>query len=104
MSSLIALPFLSETYAPVIRLKRDQQNPDQEKAKIIDNRIPEGYTTAQYFKINLTRPFYMLTRSSICLLLSLYMALYVLCSCIYPWAEFFQYLWHLLSDVFDLFQ
>ncbi|KAJ7284441.1 major facilitator superfamily domain-containing protein [Mycena rebaudengoi] len=74
VSSLIALPFLSETYAPVIRLKRDQQNPDREKATIIDNRIPEGYTAAQYFKVNLTRPLYMLTRSSICLLLSLYMA------------------------------
>ncbi|KAJ7284448.1 major facilitator superfamily domain-containing protein [Mycena rebaudengoi] len=61
VSSLIALPFLSETHA-------------LEKAKIIDNRISEGYTTAQYFKINLTRPLYMLTRSSICLLLSLYMA------------------------------
>ncbi|KAJ7284485.1 multidrug resistance protein 4 [Mycena rebaudengoi] len=73
-SSIIALPLLSETYAPVIRLKRDQRNPDQEKAGIIDNRIPEGYTTAQYFKMNLTRPLYMLTRSMICFILSLYMA------------------------------
>ena len=77
VSSLIALPILSETYAPVIRLRRDRANPDRAKSTIIDNRIPEGHTKLSYLKVNLSRPLYMLTRSMICLLLSLYMALYV---------------------------
>jgi len=72
LASLLAIPILAETYAPVIRKKRDRLS-DSEKAVIF--ATDEAQTKAQYLWLNLSRPLILLTRSFICFVLSLYMAL-----------------------------
>ena len=74
--ALIGIPFLKETYAPVIRLRLAKKAADPEEAimqlpkfsRIHDSKL-------QMIWLNLSRPIYLLTHSIICFTLSLYMAL-----------------------------
>ena len=82
--SLFGIPLLRETYAPAIRARKLKQANDPEKmakARILEANTDKWLTLRQ----NLVRPIVLLTRSLICFLLSLYMALYVtfpICLCI----------------------
>ena len=75
-AAIIGIPLMKETYAPVIRLRLYDMALDPEK-------IAEGHPvlTAHhmdkwaYLWVNLKRPAILLTRSFICFILSLYMAL-----------------------------
>ncbi|KAG2038280.1 multidrug resistance protein 4 [Suillus americanus] len=64
---------MRESYAPVIRLRRDKKSLDPERAA----KIHPAFTMNKwaYLWINLKRPFIIMTRSFICFILSLYMAL-----------------------------
>ncbi|KAG2126280.1 major facilitator superfamily domain-containing protein [Suillus clintonianus] len=76
VAAVLGIPLMRESYAPVIRLRRDKLSPDLEK-------VAEGHPAFAahhmnkwaYLWINLKRPVILLTRSFICFILSLYMAL-----------------------------
>jgi hypothetical protein len=76
VAAIIGIPFMKETYAPVIRLRLYDMELDPEK-------IVEGHPVLtahhmdkwNYLWANLKRPAILLTRSFICFILSLYMAL-----------------------------
>ncbi|KAG2076656.1 multidrug resistance protein 4 [Suillus decipiens] len=76
VAAVLSIPFLRESYAPVIRFRRQRMPRDLEKAA---GRRP--VLTAPHMNkwvhlwINLKRPVIILTRSFICFILSLYMAL-----------------------------
>ncbi|KAF9004015.1 major facilitator superfamily domain-containing protein [Cyathus striatus] len=74
-AGLIGIPFLRETYAPVLRLRQP--------IVVADYR-----SKLRYLWLNLIRPAYMLTHSLICFILSLYMglmyAIYYLMFTIFP--------------------
>ncbi|KAL4081769.1 major facilitator superfamily domain-containing protein [Scleroderma yunnanense] len=75
-ASALAIPLLRETYAPIIRLRRARLSVDPEKVAATDLRITQVPTNKwKYLWNNLTRPMLILTRSFICFILSLYMAL-----------------------------
>jgi MFS family permease len=76
VNAAIAIPTLRETYAPVIRLRRCiAQHGDLEKLLDVYPELKrrEG-SKLGYIWLNITRPLVLLTRSSVCFLLSLYMA------------------------------
>ncbi|EGO01812.1 hypothetical protein SERLA73DRAFT_177339 [Serpula lacrymans var. lacrymans S7.3] len=73
VASAVAIPFLKETYAPVIRLRR--MNNDPEKLAQAPAVVLQHGGKWKYMWINLSRPAILLTRSFICFILSLYMAL-----------------------------
>ncbi|KAF7316211.1 hypothetical protein MIND_00139500 [Mycena indigotica] len=75
-ASFIGLPFLRETYAPLIKLRIAASAVDQEKAlDTVEKPRPANITGKLYFLwINFSRPVYLLTHSFICFILSLYMA------------------------------
>lgn len=76
LASLVGIPFLRETYAPVIRLRLAKQSADPEKtAKAHPHLIQNHGSTLHLIRVNLERPFILLTRSFVCFVLSLYMAL-----------------------------
>ena len=75
VASIIGIPLLKETYAPVIRLRRAQKSGDLEALARIPDIAHEKRDKWKFLWDNLTRPFMMLTRSFICFILSLYMAL-----------------------------
>lgn len=77
IASVVGIPLLKETYAPIIRLRRakKQRGSDPEKA------VKEGYhpslehtSKLGYLWLNLIRPVILITRSIVCFMLSLYMA------------------------------
>ena len=70
-ASILAIPLLRETYAPVIRRRLYAHGTDLEKG----NTTAQGQDGLGYLWINLKRPIILLTRSFICFILSLYMAL-----------------------------
>ncbi|THU82299.1 multidrug resistance protein 4 [Dendrothele bispora CBS 962.96] len=73
VSMVIGVPFLRETYAPIIRQRRALADGDPEKAKVL--RGPMGnMSRSQYILANLIRPPMLLFGSLICFLLSSYMA------------------------------
>jgi multidrug resistance protein len=76
VAALIGIPFLRESYAPIIRLRRQKTTRDLEKA---DGGHPDLTAPHMnkwvYLWINLKRPVILLTRSFICFILSLYVAL-----------------------------
>ena len=78
LSSVVAIPLLRETYAPIIRLRRAKLTRDPEKATFTDANL-SGVPTSKlrYLWDNLTRPMIILTHSFICFILSFYMALSV---------------------------
>ena len=75
VAGIIGIPLLRETYAPVIRLRRAQKSGDLEALARIPDIAHVQRDKWKFLWDNLTRPFMMLTRSFICFILSLYMAL-----------------------------
>jgi len=75
VASIIAVPLLRETYAPVIRLHRAKKSGDLEALARIPDLAHEQSDKWKFLWDNLKRPFVMLTRNFICFILSLYMAL-----------------------------
>ena len=86
-ASLLAIPLLEETYTPVIKerirkrlAKERSAGGDVEGASAgADAGAKEEprMSLAEALRVNLSRPLILLTRSLICFMLSLYMALYV---------------------------
>lgn len=68
-TSILAIPFLRETYAPVIRRRLHGAELERE------NTITPRQDRLGHLWINLKRPIILLTRSFICFILSLYLAL-----------------------------
>ena len=69
---------MHETYAPVIRMRRDLASGDPERIKNARRYLgPEVQRLGRwkFLWTNLSRPVVLLTRSLICFVLSLYMAL-----------------------------
>ncbi|KDQ64730.1 hypothetical protein JAAARDRAFT_28372 [Jaapia argillacea MUCL 33604] len=76
LASGLAIPLLRETYAPVIRMRRDKRSADPEKAAMKHPHLTQEHKSKLHVLwLNLSRPFVLLTRSFICFILSLYMAL-----------------------------
>jgi len=74
--SIVGFLFLHETYAPIIRRRRDEKAEDPEKAAIRRAYLAENSPSKwQYLWMNITRPAILLTRSFVCFMLSLYQAL-----------------------------
>jgi len=74
LASLFGIPLLQETYAPVIKMRRDKKwKSDPEQATGALN--PVQMSKMQYLWLNLSRPIHLLFGSFICFILSLYMAL-----------------------------
>jgi len=72
VAAVLGISFLRETYAPVIMLRRDKLATDPEiSAAEHPVRTPRGWT---YLWNNLKRPVILITRSFVCFILSLYMA------------------------------
>ncbi|KAF8491422.1 MFS general substrate transporter [Gautieria morchelliformis] len=76
MGALVGIPLLEETYAPVIKerlnLLRRQDMEAGEKVFLFE--VPVRPSLGQSLLENLSRPFMLLTRSLICFMLSLYLA------------------------------
>ncbi|KAG0706897.1 major facilitator superfamily domain-containing protein [Suillus ampliporus] len=76
VAAVLGIPLLRETYGPVIRLRRNKMAPNTEKTTaaypISTAHHMDKWT---YLWINLKRPIIILTRSFICFVLSLYLAL-----------------------------
>ncbi|KAG1779832.1 major facilitator superfamily domain-containing protein [Suillus placidus] len=75
VAAVIGIPFLRETYAPVIRLRLDNMALDPEKTTVEHPALQPEIGKWAYLWLNLKRPVILLTRSFICFILSLYMAL-----------------------------
>ncbi|KAJ7431332.1 multidrug resistance protein 4 [Mycena latifolia] len=74
-ASLVGIPFLRETYGPLVKLRWTPRPADPEKAI----QLPEGMTQhppgkLHHMWINFSRPLFLLSHSFICFILSLYMA------------------------------
>ncbi|KAJ7246604.1 major facilitator superfamily domain-containing protein [Mycena haematopus] len=75
IASAVGIPFLRETYAPLIRLRRAKNATDPEKAALQHPvLIAQHSSKLHYLWINLSRPAILLFGSPVCFLLSLYMA------------------------------
>lgn len=74
---LISLPFMDETYAPVLRMRYDIATGDPEKARTARRHLGPDLQLGRwkFIWVNLSRPIVLLTCSFICFVLSLYMAL-----------------------------
>lgn len=75
VASIIGIPLLRETYAPVIRLRLDNMTMDPEKTTAGHSALPHEMGKWAYLWLNLKRPVILLTRSFILFILSLYMSL-----------------------------
>ncbi|KIY70471.1 MFS general substrate transporter [Cylindrobasidium torrendii FP15055 ss-10] len=73
VSALIGIPFLRETYAPIVRARLAKNAGDVEKAHHVQHPH-DNSSKIGYLWVNLSRPVILLTRSFVCLILSLYMA------------------------------
>lgn len=75
--AVLSIPFMQETYAPVLRMKLDLASGDPEKARNAHRHLGPDVQLGgwKYLWINLSRPIILLTHSFICFVLSLYMAL-----------------------------
>ncbi|KAG2038282.1 multidrug resistance protein 4 [Suillus americanus] len=73
VTPILGILLMRESYAPVIRLRRDKNSLDPERAATMH----PAFTMKKwaYLWINLKRPFMIMTRSFICFILSLYMVL-----------------------------
>lgn len=71
VASIFAIPLLRETYAPVIRRRLCAHGADPER----EAANAQEQDKLGYLWLNLKRPVILLTRSFICFILSLYMAL-----------------------------
>lgn len=76
IAAAIGIPFLKETYAPVIRLRIANQSADPEAAAKSHPHLVQNHGSKWHLIwVNLHRPFVLFTRSFVCFILSLYMAL-----------------------------
>ncbi len=76
VAAVLGIPFLRETYSPVIRLRLAQKSSDPEKTAKMHPHLVQNHGSALHLIwVNLARPFILLTRSFVCFILSLYMAL-----------------------------
>ncbi|KAG2118857.1 multidrug resistance protein 4 [Suillus discolor] len=75
IAAMIGIPLLRETYAPLIRLRLDNMALDPEKTTVGHPTLQGEMSKWAYLWLNLKRPIILLTRSFICFILSLYMAL-----------------------------
>jgi len=75
VAALVGIPFLRETYAPVIRLNMAKRTSDSEKGMAAQKITPIDESIWHILWLNLSRPIILLTRSFICFILSLYLAL-----------------------------
>ncbi|KAJ7927618.1 multidrug resistance protein 4 [Mycena leptocephala] len=74
-AGISGIPLLRETYGPVIRLRIAAQLGDSEKLTgHHGDLVPGRDDKLHYIWVNLSRPFIILFRSSICFVLSLYMS------------------------------
>ena len=67
-ASIVGIPTLRETYAPIIIARRNKK---------LGKPMPPSRPLGELLWENLSRPIILLTRSFICFILSLYMAVYV---------------------------
>jgi MFS family permease len=76
IGSLVGIPFLKETYAPVIQYSIAKKAGNTEKMVRL-RRIQMGgaKNTAAYIWVNISRPFIYLARSLVCFLFALYLAI-----------------------------
>ncbi|KAF8225144.1 MFS general substrate transporter [Tricholoma matsutake] len=74
VASIIGIPLLRETYAPIIRLRKAKRSADPEKLAQLLASSNAQENKLHYLWVNLSRPLAMLFRSFICFVLSLYMA------------------------------
>lgn len=80
-AAVVGIPLLEETYHPIIRnqylaSKGIEVIKNEEKGQIALHTRPQQQPSALYIlRANLSRPFILLTRSLICFMLSLFMAL-----------------------------
>ncbi|KAJ6561452.1 major facilitator superfamily domain-containing protein [Mycena vulgaris] len=75
VASAIGIPFLRETYSPILRLKIAKLSADPEKtAAAHPVLLAEHSSKLHYLWINLSRPAVLLFGSLVCFMLSLYMA------------------------------
>lgn len=77
VAACVGIPFLRETYAPIIQQRILQKQSDEESHAVSSVLIRSRREQLGLLWTNLTRPFVMLSQSLICFVLSLYMALYV---------------------------
>ena len=78
IAAAIGIPFLRETYAPVIRLRLALKSADPEAAARSHPHLVQNHGGKWHLIwVNLHRPFILLTQSFVCFVLSLYMALSV---------------------------
>ena len=76
VAAAFGIPFLRETYHPVIRLRRAKRSADPEMAARLHPHLVQEHSGKMHrLWVDMTRPFILLTRSIICFLLSAYMAL-----------------------------
>lgn len=76
VGALVGIPFLRETYSPVIRLRLAKKSADPEKTARTHPHLEQNHgEKLRLMWVNLSRPFVLLTRSFVCFILSLYMAL-----------------------------
>ena len=75
VAALAGLPFLRETYAPVLRARLVKKADKENGLALPASTRPVTESKLDYMWTNMTRPVVLLTRSAICFLLSLYMAL-----------------------------
>ncbi|KAF8187344.1 major facilitator superfamily domain-containing protein [Mycena galopus ATCC 62051] len=69
------IPFLKETYAPLLRLRLAKKAADPEKATLQHAVLVAQHSSKLYYLwINLSRPAVFLSGSPVCFMLSLYMA------------------------------
>ncbi|CAK5268216.1 unnamed protein product [Mycena citricolor] len=76
--AIAGIPIFRETYSPYIRSKLARQSSDPEKAATANTGLAQERTTfMRSLWINISRPAILLFGSTICFLLSLYIALWV---------------------------
>ncbi|EIM90581.1 MFS general substrate transporter [Stereum hirsutum FP-91666 SS1] len=75
VAACVGIPFLRETYAPIIQQRILQKQSDEESHAVSSALIRSRRDQLGLLWTNLTRPFVMLSQSLICFVLSLYMAL-----------------------------
>ena len=73
LAALIGIPFLRETYAPVIRIRLAKMSSEPEK--VAEAHLPMNKPIWHILWLNLSRPVILLSHSFICFILSLYLAM-----------------------------
>ncbi|KAJ7666150.1 multidrug resistance protein 4 [Mycena polygramma] len=74
VASVIGIPFLRETYAPILKRRLASRPADLEKTASIPQETHDSPLNLRYIWINFSRPLMLLSHSFICFILSLYMA------------------------------